>query len=364
VPIGAHGELRKKVLAVVMGALSQAVPDLVCSASHGTSGPCFCGFPIPATGGTHLYYESPVGGCGALKDLDGASASGDVDFGAALKAIRPLEQMEADLPILIEKTELAIDSGGPGKTRGGLTIIRHVRCLADGIFAMLGERGVVPPWGLAGGFWGYPQRVGLRRQGEEEIRDFRIPAKETGFPVRKGDLLILKLAGGGGYGDPIERDPEKVREDVIEDYVSREQAYEYYGVVLRNDLSIDLQQTESLRQKILKERVWLKVIHSEDYPYTGVRGEHRICRLSLKTAEVLHAAENDLLELLGKSVCPLRAWLTMDSAIPPEIIPLDQVGQSILGVKSGDKVMVRRITASSRYYPRDTNCVISPVRGK
>lgn len=363
VPIGAHGEIRKRALSVVMGALSQTVPDLVCAASHGCSGPVSCGFPITETGGTALYYELPAGGCGALKDLDGASATGDVDFGSAIRAIRTLEQIEAEVPLLIEKTEFAIDSGGPGKTRGGLTITRNVRCLADGIFGMLGERGVIPPWGLAGGFWGYPQRAGLLRKGEQEVRDFRIPAKETGFPVRKGDLLILKLAGGGGYGDPLDRDPKKVREDVKEGYVSKEQAYEYYGVVLENDLSVDEQQTERLRQKILTERVWLEVIHSEEYPYAGVRGEHRICRLSPKTAEVLQAEDNDLLELIGKNICPLRAWLTVDPAMQPEIVPLDKIGQSVLGVKPKDKIMVQRITATSRYYNRETECIIFPVRG-
>jgi len=363
VPIGAHGEIRKRALSVVMGALSQTVPDLVCAASHGCSGPVSCGFPIAQTGGTALYYELPAGGCGALKDLDGASATGDVDFGSAIRAIRTLEQIEAEAPLLIEKTEFAIDSGGPGKARGGLTITRNVRCLADGIFGMLGERGVIPPWGLAGGFWGYPQRAGFLRKGEQEVRDFRIPAKETGFPVRKGDLLILKLAGGGGYGDPLDRDPEKVREDVKEGYVSKEQAYEYYGVVLENDLSVDEQQTERLRQKILTERVWLEVIHSEEYPYAGVRGEHRICRLSPKTAEVLQAEDNDLLELIGKNICPLRAWLTVDPAMHPQIVPLDKIGQSILGVEPKDKIMVQRITATSRYYNRETECIIFPVRG-
>jgi len=362
-PIGAHGEIRKRALAVVMGALSQAVPDLVCAASHGCSGPISCGFPIPKTGGTALYYEIPEGGCGALKDLDGASATGDVDFGSAIRTIRSLEQMEAEAPILIEKTEFAVDSGGPGKARGGLTITRDLRCLADGIFGMLGERGVIPPWGLAGGYWGYPQRVGLVRKGEQEVRDFKIPAKETGFTVRKGDLLILKLAGGGGYGDPIERNPERVREDVEEGYISREQAYEYYGIVFRDDITVDEQQTVELRQKILRERVWLEVVHSEEYPYVGVRGEHRICRLSPKTAEVLQAEDNDLLELIGKNICPLRAWLTIDPAMEPEIVLLDKLEQSILGVKPKDKVWIRRITATSRYYPRDTDCAIFPVRG-
>lgn len=363
-PIGAHGEIRKKALAVVMGALSQTVPDLVCSASHGTSGPTFYGFPIPTTGATALHLELPSGGCGALKDLDGASATGDVDFGAAIRPLWASEQVEVDVPVLIEKSELAINSGGPGKTRGGLTVTRYIRCMADGSFGMLGERGVIPPWGLASGYWGYPQRVGLLRQGEQEVQDFKTPAKETGFPVRKGDVLITKMAGGGGYGDPLERNPEKVREDLEEGYVSRNQASEYYGVVFRDDLSIDKQQTEIRRQKILEERLWLEVVYSEDHPYTGGRGEHRICRLSPKTAGILQAEDNDLLELLGKNICPLRAWLTIDTAIRPGIVPLDWLGQSILGVKPKDKIWVRRITATSRYYNRDTECIIFPIRGR
>jgi N-methylhydantoinase B len=362
-PIGAHGEIRKRSVGVVMAALSQAVPDLVCAASCGCSGPMMLGFPIPETGKNFLYYEIPEGGAGAVVDLDGASASGDVDLGSTIRIIRPLEDLEAEMPLLMERTELVIDSGGPGKNRGGLTMTRHLRCLADGIFSTVGERGVIPPWGLAGGFWGYPLRVSLVRKGGKKVRDFTTPAKVTGFPVRKGDLLILKLAGGGGYGDPLERDPEKVKDDVEQGYVSRAQASEYYGVVLRNDLSVDKEQTEKLRQKILGQRVWLEVIHSEDYPYEGIRGVHRISRLSCETAEVLQAEDNDLLELLGKSPAPLRAWLTLDPDIQAGIVPLDKLGQSILGVKPGEKVIVRRITGTSRYYDRDTECAIFPLRG-
>jgi N-methylhydantoinase B len=362
-PIGAHGEIRKKSLAVVMGALSQALPDLVCSASHGTSGPTFYGFPIPETGESALHLELPSGGCGALRDLDGASATGDVDFGAAIRLLWSLEQVELDTPLVIEKSELAIDSGGPGRTRGGLTVTRYMRCMRDGVFGMLGERGVIPPWGLAGGFWGYPQRVRFLRQGEEGVQDFKTPAKETGFPVREGDVLITKMAGGGGYGDPVERDPNTVSEDVEEGYVSRDQAVEYYGVVVRDDFSVDEQRTERLRHKILENRVYLEVVTSEDHPYLGARGEHRICRVSPETANVLEAEENDLLELLGKHICPLRAWLVLDSNIQPGTVPLDRLGQSILGVKSKDNVLVRRITETSRYYPRNTECIIFPVRG-
>lgn len=361
VPIGSHGEVRKRSLAAVMGALSQVVPDLVCAASHGCSGPVSCGFPLPE-GGNAFYYEIPQGGCGAMHDMDGASATSDVDFGSAIKTIRTLEQMEAEAPLLIEKTEFAMDSGGPGKMRGGLTVTRYVRCLADGTFGMLGERGVIPPWGLAGGFWGYPQRSAYLQQSDGKVRDFKIPAKETGFQVRKGDLLILKLAGGGGFGDPLERDPQKVKADVEEGYVSSEQAGEYYGVVLKQDLSVDEGATKKLRQDILNGRVWLKVKHTQAYSYAGRRGEHRICRLSPDTAETLGARENELVEFIGRHVCPLRAWVTIDPDVEPGILPLDKPGQSILGVGPDDKLLVRRISATSRYYDRDTECIISPVR--
>ena len=175
---------------------------------------------------------------------------------------------------------------------------------------------------------------------------------------------MLKLAGGGGYGDPLERDPEKVKKDVEEGYVSRGQACEYYGVILEDDLSVDGQETERLRKKILSERVWLEVVHSDEYPYSGRRGEHRICRLSPKTAKTLETEENDLLELLGRHICPLRAWLVVDPVVEPGVLPLDALGQTILGVKPKEKILVRRVTATSRYYGRDTGCAVFPVKDK
>jgi hypothetical protein len=80
--------------------------------------------------------------------------------------------------------------------------------------------------------------------------------------------------------------------------------------------------------------------------------------------DLLEAQDNDLLELLGKNICPLRAWIAVDPGVQPGIVPLDPVGQSILGVAPKDKVNVQRITATTRYYPRDTECTIIPLRGE
>ncbi|MAG14663.1 MAG: 5-oxoprolinase [Dehalococcoidales bacterium] len=363
VSTASHGETRKRAIAVVMGALSQAIPDLVCGVSHGCSWGHMIGFPIsPETGRAPFYLDNPGGGCPALKDLDGATATGDIDFGAAIRVTLPVSVLEAESPVFIEKVDIVSDSGGPGRTRGGLGSMRYVRLLQDGTYSSMGDRGLIPPWGVAGGYWGYPVKTMYVRKGETRVRDFDTPARVTGFSVRKGDLLMITHGGGGGYGDPIERDPEYVKVDVEDGYVSKEQALEYYGVVLRDDLSISKEGTDKRRREIIEERVWLKVIHSDEYPYEGMEGEHRVCRLAPETAKRLQAADRDLLEMLGKHICPLRAWLIIDPGLKQGEVPLDKIGQSILGVKPEDKIWVRRITATSRFYTRNTEAHIFPVR--
>jgi N-methylhydantoinase B/oxoprolinase/acetone carboxylase alpha subunit len=149
----------------------------------------------------------------------------------------PVEVFEYRYPLLTLDHGLARDSGGAGRHRGGLSTYRTLRVLAPEItFSALFDRCRIAPWGLAGGHDALGSELLVRRVGEPEFRRFdevfgvASPTKFTNVVLHAGDELRYRTPGGGGYGDPAERDRELVREDVAEGYVSAEAAARDYGL--------------------------------------------------------------------------------------------------------------------------------------
>ena len=142
-------------------------------------------------------------------------------------------------PIMFTQWALRPDSGGPGRHRGGLGAIYEIEVLAEGgaeVF-LLGERGKYPPFGVNGG-----GNAALNRFVYETERGETTPAlvsKVTGVKIRRGQKVRLETPGGGGFGDPAVRDPERVARDVRLGYISHEAARRDYKVVLRHDGSLD-----------------------------------------------------------------------------------------------------------------------------
>jgi len=162
----------------------------------------------------------------------------------------PNEFIEAYFPLRIEQYATIPDSGGAGKHRGGNGLSVAYRFLNDGQIAIHDERWLTYPWGVHGGLPGMRSTKKLvRADGSEQW----LPAKCDGIKVNKGDLLYFDTWGGGGWGDPCERDPELVRADVERGLVSTDGAARY-GVVLANDGNIDMEATTLLREKIVSER--------------------------------------------------------------------------------------------------------------
>src|SRR5262249_47689041 len=162
-----------------------------------------------------------------------------------------IEGIELKCPVLVEGRTLRTDSGGAGKYRGGLGIDMQGRNLVEGKWNFeLVRRSQCPPWGLWGGKPGGDGPHLLRGAGASEFHT-------TGgahHPVPVAAEVIVRTGGGGGWGDPLERDPAAVRTDVEEELVSARSAREDYGVVLRDDLSIDRDATERLRNTIRSGR--------------------------------------------------------------------------------------------------------------
>jgi N-methylhydantoinase B len=341
-PAGAHGEVRKRAVSVMLGALAQVVPELVSGDLCGTSFPNAMGGHDARRQREYVYYEAPAGGNGAYREGDGASAWGNIDFGN-VRTIQSAEALESGMPLRVERSELRCDSGGEGTTRGGLGLRRELRLLdGEARYSVLSDRAVLPPFGVAGSGPAAPVKVSLRRDGAEV--DFATPGKVTGVPIGAGDIVVMQSAGGGGYGDPLARDPAHVREDVRAGYVSPERARLGYGVVLMPNGDVDLSATRAERERLAAARRRFPVVADERNPYEGRLGRHRVLRVTPAMAGDLGLATGDLIELLGRHPAPLRAWVRVEVGVTDEQIALDAFGRRILGVSPGDTVEVRRLS--------------------
>ena len=225
----------------VIGALARAVPERVAAAASHMANPTFGGWDR-ARARRFVAYELVLAGTGARATKDGCEA-----MSWAFNASNiPVEAQEANQPIIVERFELIRDSAGPGKFRGGSGIRRDLRFLADdGKLTNLADRQTVAPYGLFGGRPGTLGRTVINPGPNEEV----VHGKASrGFAY--GDVVSFQQPGAGGYGDPLERDPRRVLEDVLDDYVSIAAARADYGVVIRGtgiDLAVDEQATRELR---------------------------------------------------------------------------------------------------------------------
>jgi N-methylhydantoinase B len=156
-----------------------------------------------------------------------------------------MEILESTFPLFIERCGLVQDSGGPGQFKGGLGTRLEMRLISPATFYSFIEKCKSPHWGSQGGKPGLKNFavVQSKEHGEFEI------LKTSGIPLYAGDRVVVTAGGGGGYGSPLKRDPEMVRWDVINGYVSIECARQDYGVVIDpRTFEIDLKETELLRE--------------------------------------------------------------------------------------------------------------------
>jgi len=231
---------------VVIKALSQAVPDKAIAGHYGNlSGFMFVGTD-PRTDQMYIHQEPENGGWGAGPHGDGESALIFIADGDTRNL--PAEILETRFPLRLERHALRQDSGGPGKHRGGLGILREYRVLGhDTYMTCIMDRKTCPPWGLSGGKPGAHCRV-VRNPDRDTAQ---VIQKGMRVLVRDGDLVSVQTGGGGGWGDPLDRDPERVRDDVVAGYVSLEAARREYGVVLDPEqLTVDAAATERLRAEM------------------------------------------------------------------------------------------------------------------
>jgi N-methylhydantoinase B len=225
-PVAARGLTSFRVSDAVFGALAQIAPDKIpaCGSWHPEVGFSFGGYD--KDGKPFVYLEFPVGSWGGGPHRDGMDACTGM---ITNYSNTPGEVLESEHPLVLEANDFIPDTGGAGKFRGGLSMERRIRFVSDeAILQIRSDRGIFPTYGLKGGQPGALCRVILvRADGKEEA----FPGKFL-TTVKKGDFIRIRLAGGGGYGDPLEREPEKVLWDVLEGKVTVDGAKKDYKVVI------------------------------------------------------------------------------------------------------------------------------------
>jgi N-methylhydantoinase B len=249
-PMSTWSMIVPMVVDTIVAALAPAMPERVPAGHHGLLGGAVVFFGThPQTNRRFVVQSIEGGGWGGRPFEDGESGTvsvcqGDVRNGS-------IEGIELKCPVLVEGRALRTDSGGAGKYRGGLGIDMRVRNLVEGKWNFeLVRRNQCPPWGLWGG---EPGEYGMYLVREPGEREFRVAGgAHHAVPVRTE--VIVRTGGGGGWGDPLERDPMAVRADVQEEFISARSAREHYGVVLTDELAVDHAATEAARNAIRSTR--------------------------------------------------------------------------------------------------------------
>jgi N-methylhydantoinase B len=232
---------------VLIGAFAQAVPDRVTAGCGPLHGVIFSGYS-PDNGNYFVDYETYAGAAGALADQDGRDA---VRVHVSGAANLPVESVEHEFPLVVERYELIPDTGGAGRFRGGLGTRRDVAVWAKE--ARLVGRGLRQMRGAPGLFGGKSGSTGrfLLIDPERE-REESMPASFSEVPVEQGATVRVETPAGGGYGDPLAREPARVLADVIAGKVTAEGAERDYGVIIRKG-EWDEKATLALRERMRKE---------------------------------------------------------------------------------------------------------------
>lgn len=237
-PVGGRHIVGHFLATAVFGALAQVIPTKVLA--DGAANIWITQFTGNDLGGkpfTYVFFSS--GGMGARPDKDGISATA---FPSGIQGV-PAEIIETVSPLVMEKRELVPDSGGPGKLRGGLgqEMTLSVRTNEPVIHSAMYDRLKFPALGFAGG-----KNGGL---GDFFLSDGTRPHPKAQYRLLPGQKVTLRLPGGAGFYSPRERDPELVRQDVLNGYVSLHAARTEYRVALTESLAIDWRETARLRQE-------------------------------------------------------------------------------------------------------------------
>lgn len=241
-PVAARALTGYRICDAMFGALAQIVPDRIPAAGEGgNTVVCIAG--LRPNREPFIIVDMVCGAWGGRPDRDGIEA---ITNPSQNLSNTPIEILEAQHPVRVESYALIEDSCGAGENRGGLGVRRSYRLLAPVAEMQLrSDRMKFSPYGLNGGGAGQPTRNTL----VEGSSSRQLPSKVT-MPIEEGMLLVHEQAGGGGFGDPLRRHPDRVAHDVWNQKISADYARRNHGVVVAATGEVDRSATETLRQRM------------------------------------------------------------------------------------------------------------------
>ena len=258
-PLGSRTHALARQFDVLGGALSRNAPEMATAAGYGSS-PHFLYSGRDSEGRSFQLMEILYGGIPGRPVGDGMDGH---SWWPLFENI-PSEYLESYYPMRIDGYRSIPDTGGPGLHRGGNGVEKVYRLLEAGEVSIHDDRHLTRPWGILGGRpGGCSEKWLVRSDGSRE----RLPAKVDNVQVAPGDRIVFRTAGGGGWGDALERDPAAVRRDVVRGLLTAEAAREGYGVALNGEgREVDRSATEDLRGRMRRERGTLPTFDFGDRP--------------------------------------------------------------------------------------------------
>lgn len=342
-PCGGMVECRALICGLMVAALGQAAPDKLVGDLKGGGNHVYVSGPQPDRDDIYLCYEYPAGGTGGCQGVDGnhaARAFPEGDF----NSVQSAEVIEAQCPLRVEYYGLRDGSCGDGAFRGGLGMRREIKVLSDtASLSVLSDKNIIPPFGVAGGGSGAPNRFTVVRDGAV-IEPSPMPGKVAGFEMRAGDVVRMESSGGGGYGDPLERDPSRVAEDVLHGYIAAADAETRYGVRLDDQLRVDVEATAAERAALRAARVEVTIDAANRDAWDGPR---RLIAIASPLAADLGIGPGDIVEIISEGGASLRGWVAVDPAAATGTISLGPDGMSALAAGAGDTVRFARLKATA-----------------
>jgi N-methylhydantoinase B len=332
-PCGGMAECKFLIDSVVAAAMGQIVPKMTVGDLKGGANHIIISGSDPKAGG-FIHYEWPAGGTGASAGTDGSNAVRSYNEGD-FNSIQSVEMVESQFPLRIERCEIRTGACGDGEFHGGFGLRRDVRILSKrAALSVLSEKNVIPPYGVEGGGDGAANSFTVIRDGKT-VQPSEVPGKVSGFPLKPGDIVREETAGGGGYGDPLKRDPAKVLADVAEAYLTAEQAAARYGVIVEGG-KVNAKATEAKRAELADARTFVTVEAGNEELLDGPRRQFVV---PVPVASRLGISDGAIIELVTGRGAPLRAWARVSGEGAGVVAGPSSL--AILGIRPGDSVRIR-----------------------
>lgn len=230
-----RSDTAQHVADMIFGALAKLAPKQIIAGCNSSITGVYFGGVSPKDNRYYVYMETFGGGSGARFCKDGINC---VQVHMSNTSNLPIESMEMEFPYMVVQYKLVCDSGGPGKYRGGLSMMKDIQVLGhDSQFTIKADRQKTPPWGIFGGKPGLPGMI-IKNPGSKNSEV--IDSKKSGTTLESGSILRCQMPGAGGYGDPKERDRLLVLYDLEEGYISKESAIRDYGMTEEELVNIEI----------------------------------------------------------------------------------------------------------------------------